>query len=248
MPDPLVDLYYWPMLQGRGEFIRLILEEAAVPYRDVARLAGDTRAGVDVILSLRAGQIAPSPIFAPPVVRVGEIWMSQTAVICQTLGERHGLAPTGDAARATVAQLQHTILDVVSEAHDTHHPLGTSLYYEDQRDAASARAALFIHKRMPAFLAHFHRIQRHHGGDFLTGPQMTYADLSLFQVLEGLSYAFPKGFAAAIDATPELLALRDRVAHRPRIAAYLASERRLPFNTEGIFRHYPELDMALEQR
>jgi hypothetical protein len=51
-----------------------------------------------------------------------------------------------------------------------------------------------------------------------------------------------QGCTNASLATPELLALRERVRELPRIAAYLASGRRMPFNQDGIFRRYPELD------
>ena len=72
--------------------------------------------------------------------------------------------------------------------------------------------------------------------------KLTYADLSLFQMLEGLRYAFPNAMKRQEKKMPRALALLERVARRPRIAAYFASKRRIPFNEQGIFRYYKELD------
>jgi glutathione S-transferase len=183
------------------------------------------------------------PSFAPPFLKAGELVVGQTANILLYLGQRHGLAPSDDAGRLWVNQLQLTIADLVAEAHDTHHPIATSLYYADQRPEAKRRAADFIETRIPKFFDYFEGILgRPEPKDYLLGATLTYADLSLFQVIEGLRYAFPSALARHDAAYPLLGALRDRVAARPRIAAYLKSKRRLPFSEEGIFRHYPELD------
>lgn len=227
-------LFYWPHIQGRGEFVRLALEEAGAEYADVARGPG----GVDALAAaLKEG---PTPSFAPPFLRADGMTIGQTAAILMYLGERHGLAPQDTAGRLWTHQLQLTLADLVNEAHDTHHPIGIALYYEDQREQARRRAGEFTAARIPRFLDYFARVLG--GQDYLLGPQRTYADLSLFQVLEGLAYAFPRASARALARHPNLSALRRRVAERPRIAAYLQSPRRLAFNEEDIFRHYPELD------
>ncbi|MGJ9417449.1 glutathione S-transferase [Massilia sp. CMS3.1] len=228
------ELFYWPGIQGRGEFVRLALEEAGEEYADVARGAG----GVDALMAvLKEG---PTPSFAPPFLRTDGMTIGQTAAILMFLGERHGLAPQDSAGRLWTHQLQLTIADLVNEAHDTHHPVGNSLYYEDQQEEARRRASEFTSARIPKFFHYFSHVLGEK--DYLLGLQITYADLSLFQTLEGLDYAFPKATARALARHPNLAALRRRVAERPRIAAYLRSPRRIPFNEEGIFRRYPELD------
>lgn len=233
----LYELFYWPTIQGRGEFVRLALEEAGVQYADVAREPG----GMARMLAAMDGP--DHPPFAPPFLKAEGMTIGQTANILLFLGQRHGLAPDDEAGRLWVHQLQLTIADLVAETHDTHHPIATSLYYEDQRPEAKRRAADFIETRIPKFFDYFEGIlARPETKDYLTGGTLTYADLSLFQVVEGLRYAFPATMARIDAGYPLLAALRDRVAARPRVAAYLKSERRLPFNEEGIFRHYPELD------
>ena len=228
------ELLYWPGIQGRGEFVRLALEEAGEDYEDVARGPG----GVDTLMAaLKEG---PTPSFAPPFLRAEGMTIGQTAAILMYLGERHGLAPQDTAGRLWTHQLQLTIADLVAEAHDTHHPVGSGLYYEDQKAEALRRAQDFTKARIPKFFAYFSTVLGEK--DYLLGADVTYADLSLFQLLEGLDYAFPKATARALAQHPNLAALRARVAARPRIAAYLQSPRRIPFNEEGIFRRYPELD------
>jgi glutathione S-transferase len=228
------ELFYWPGIQGRGEFVRLALEEAGEDYEDVARGPGGTDA---LMAALKEG---PTPSFAPPFLRADGMTIGQTAAILLYLGERHGLAPREPAGRLWTHQLQLTIADLVAEAHDTHHPVGSGLYYEDQKQEALRRAQDFTSARIPKFFDYFSRVLGEK--DYLLGPELTYADLSLFQVLEGLAYAFPQATARALAQHPNLEALRRRVAARPRIAAYLRSPRRIPFNDDGIFRRYPELD------
>ncbi|QNA89635.1 glutathione S-transferase [Massilia sp. Dwa41.01b] len=228
------ELFYWPGIQGRGEYVRLALEEAGEDYEDVARGPG----GVDAMMAaLKEG---PTPAFAPPFLRAGGMMIGQTAAILMFLGERHGLAPQDVQGRLWTHQLQLTIGDLVGEAHETHHPVGSNLYYEDQKPEARRRAQEFTAARIPKFLRYFSHVLGE--GDYLLGQALGYADLSLFQTLEGLRYAFPKATARALAAYPNLELLRQRVAGRPRIGAYLASHRRLPFSEEGVFRHYPELD------
>ena len=238
MKPPPYELYYWPSIQGRGEFIRLSLEDAGARYVDVAR----TRGGVNAMVKLLAGDEHSAPVFAPPFLRHGERVIAQTANILAYLAPRLDLVPRDEGLRARAMEIQLTIADFVVEAHDTHHPLGVNLYYEDQKPAAKKRAAEFLGSRLPKFLGYFESRLSHNGGRHLIGGRVSYVDLSAFQLLCGAEYAFPNAMARVAHKHPLLYALRDRVAQRPNIAACLASDRRMPFNEDGIFRHYPELD------
>ena len=235
------ELYYWPGIQGRGEFVRLALEEAGADYIDVARRSGGMEK-MDRLLEGGRGMATPS--FAPPFLRAGRLVIGQTAEILLYLGARLRLAPAAEAGRLWAHQLQLTIADLVAEVHDTHHPIAGSLYYEDQKREAKRRAGLFVKERAPKYLDYFERVlELNPAGDkHLIGARLTYPDLSLFQIVEGLRYAFPRAMRRLERQRPRVTALRDRVAERPRLRAYLESERRLPFNEQGIFRHYPELD------
>ena len=229
------ELYYWPDIQGRGEYVRLALEEAAASYVDVARERGTGA-------MMRMMEQGTTPPFAPPFLKAGKLVIGQTANILFYLGSRHGLAPKTEAAKLWVHQLQLTIADFVLEIHDTHHPLGPSLYYQDQRSEAKKRTAEFWKERLPKFLGYFEGLLDASGGAWTTGRRLTYVDLSLFQIVDGLRYAFPKRMKAFEREIPGLVDLHDRVASRPNIKAYLSSERRIAFNEDGIFRHYGELD------
>ena len=231
------ELYYWPGIQGRGEFIRLALEDAGADYVDVARGKRGTAAMMKM-MEVHSG----TPPFAPPFLKAGKLVIGQVANILLYLGPRHGLAPKAEAGRLWVHQLQLTIADLVAEVHDTHHPLGVTLYYEDQRRPAKERAQEFWKTRVPKYLGYFERVVANNGGAYVTGRRLTYADLSLFQIVEGLRYAFPRRMKKFEREIPKLVELHDRVAARPNIEAYLASDRRIPFNEDGIFRHYKELD------
>jgi len=234
------ELYYWAGIQGRGEFVRLALEEAGADYIDVVREADGERA----MLRLLDGEDVEHPPFAPPYLKAEEVLIGQTANILLYLGPRHDLAPTAEAGCLWAHQLQLTIADLVDEVHDTHHPIASSLYYEDQRAEAKRRTADFLESRAPKYLGYFERVLARNkaDGEYLIGASLTYPDLSLFQVLAGLHYAFPRAMARLEPKYPRVVALHERVAARPRIAAYLSSSRRIPFNEHGIFRHYPELD------
>jgi glutathione S-transferase len=241
-PEPVFELFYWPTIPGRGEFVRLTLEEGGANYVDVARLPDAQGGGTKALMKLMndpGGDLEP---FAPPFLRLGNQMIAQTANILHFLGPRLGLAPADEAARSQVLQLQLTIADLLSEVHDVHHPIALSLYYEDQRPEAARRATIFLGDRVPKFLGYFERVLGRNGGKHLVGGALSYVDLSMFQVLAGLDYAFPQAMAAQSGSIPLLRALSASVAQRPRIAAYLASDRRVPFNKHGIFRHYPELD------
>jgi glutathione S-transferase len=238
------ELYYWPTIQGRGEFVRLALEDTGADYTDVARGSKRQGAGVPAMLQLLDGKTVARPPFAPPFLRAGSLIIGQTANILLFLGERHGLAPRAEAGRFWAHQLQLTIADLVSEVHDTHHPIAGSLYYEDQRAEAQRRAADFVTTRLPKFLGYFERLLGRNPGSnaYLVGRRLSYPDLSLFQVVAGLRYAFPRAMARFERKIPRVIGLHDRVTVRPRISAYLASPRRVAFSEEGIFRHYEELD------
>jgi glutathione S-transferase len=221
------ELYYWPEIQGRGEFVRLALEDAGAPYEDVAR---DPARMPSLLRELEAQRA-----FAPPFLKAGKLLIAQTANILFYLGPRLGLAPASEARRFELNQAQLTIMDWVAEVHDAHHPIASSLYYEDQLAEAKRRSQLFRSERLPKFMAYFE-------ANVAPKARVTYVDLSLFQMISGLRYAFPKAMLELERKHPRLVALHDRVRARPKLYAYLASDRRLPFNPSGIFRHYPELD------
>lgn len=231
------DLWYWSEIPGRGEFVRLALEAGGIPYRDWARAEGDDALVAD--MKAREGQVP----FAPPYLVAGDLVIAQTANILLLLGDRH-LGPRGERDRLFAHTLQLTIADLVAEAHDTHHPVALMDYYDDQKPEAARRAADFRAQRMPKFLTYFERVLSGSGGPFLLGADWTYPDLSLFHALEGLAYAFPKRLAALTGDASNVMALRERVRGLPELADYLASDRRLPFDENDIFRHYPELDVA----
>jgi glutathione S-transferase len=245
----MYELYYWPTIQGRGEFVRLALEEAAAPYRDVARVSG-RGAGVAALMHFLQGRSAERPPFAPPFLRAGRLVIGQTANILQYLGSRHSLAPRSESGRLWTHELQLTVADLLAEVHDTHHPVAVSLYYENQKKEARRKAADFLNNRLPKYLGYFEKIlaSKRAGERYLLGAKLTYADLSLFQIVAGLSYAFPKTMASGARKYRHLFALHARVQERPRIAAYLKSPRRIPFNEDGIFRHYPELECSRRRK
>jgi glutathione S-transferase len=236
-------LHYWPSIQGRGEFVRLALEEAGVSYRDVAREPG-THGGVAALTRLLSPRSVSHPSFAAPFLIAGRQVIGQVANILLYLGARHDLAPQLESGRLWVNQLQLTVCDLVAEVHDTHHPVGMGLYYEEQKSAAKRRSAEFRRERLPKFLHYFEALLRQHPrtAPYVLGRRFCYVDLSLFQVMAGLQYAFPRAFRAQARHCARLRSLAARMADRPRIAAYLSSPRRIPFNEDGIFRHYPELD------
>jgi len=230
------DFWYWPTIPGRGEFVRLTLEACGIAYRDRAREEGG-----DALMADMAGHAA-APAFAPPYLAIDGTTISQTANILFYLSERHECGPSGMKSRYWLAQLQLTIMDLVAEAHDVHHPVGVDLYYEDQKPESLRRAQGFREQRIPKYLGYFERALTTDQRQWLAGTRWSHADLSLFHLVAGLRYAFPLRMATLAAGFPAVMALHDRVANLPELQDYLASDRRLPFSEEDIFRHYPELD------
>jgi glutathione S-transferase len=231
-------LFYWPGIQGRGEFVRLALEDAGVKYDDVAR----SKAGMDRMMGMMNGGRDTRPPFAPPFLKAGKLVIAQVANILFYLGPRLKLSPRDVASRIWLHQLQLTVTDFVKEIHDTHHPLGGELYYEDAKPEAKRFTENFLKGRMPKYLGYFETVMNKSGGPYVLGRKFSYVDLSLFQLIEGLGYAFPRAMTRIGRKLPAVVSVHDLVAKRPRIKSYLASERRLAFNETGIFRRYPELD------
>ena len=242
-------LYYWPMIPGRGEFVRLVLEEAGAPYVDVGR-----EQGIDAILKVREEGLGGLPPYAPPVLVDGALVLWQTAVICQYLGEKHGLAPAEDDDRLRAAALMHTLMDIVMEVHDVHHPVSTLLAYEEQSEVSAHAARTFTEMRLAGWIGYLGRLLDASTGPAVFGEVPTYPDIAIDQLLRGLDYAFPKAMGRLSEtekhgpALAALRALQQLVGTRPRIEAYRRSERCIPFSLHGVFRHYPELDVAPRSR
>jgi glutathione S-transferase len=241
----IYQLHYWPTIQGRGEFVRLALEYAGLEYRDVAREPEDRGGGEAALVQSLQNPRLRMPPFAPPYLETAEMLIGQTANILLFLGNRHALAPIHEAGWLWTHQLQLTLADLVNEVHDTHHPIGVHLYFEEQITEAKRRSAEFLARRLPKYLGYFETVLARNpvGSAWLVGDSTTYADLSMFQILAGLRHAFPRTLLKFEATLPLLVALHDRVAVLPRLAAYLASPRRIGFNQEGLFRHYPQLDV-----
>jgi glutathione S-transferase len=235
------ELYYWPEIQGRGEFVRLALEDAGADYVDVARLP---KRGISAMMRMMNGRATERSPFAPPFLRAGKLLIGQTANILLFLGPRLKLVPDNETVRLWAHQLQLTIADWVGEVHDTHHPIAGTLYYEDQKREAKRRAEDFTSERLPKFLGYFEDVLKRNarGGDYLLGRTFSYVDLSLFQMVDGLRYAYPRAMAKLEPRHRRVVGVHHRVSERGRLSEYLSSPRRLPFNQEGIFRHYAELD------
>lgn len=238
------ELIYWPTLPGRGEFVRLVLEEAGAAYVDVARESDDRDAAMAGVAAYREGTAGGRPVFAPPILKHGEFMLAQTAAICDYLGEQFALAGSTAEDRWVAREHMLTILDCVDEVHDTHHPISSAEFYEDQKPEAARKAQTFVSARLPARLGYFERVLARSGSDWLLGKPFSYPDLGLFQLVLGLSYAFPKAMAIHLPNYVSVGELTARVKARPNVARYLASARRLSFNEYGIFRAYPELDLA----
>jgi glutathione S-transferase len=235
-------LFYWPEIQGRGEFVRLTLEDAGAAYDDVARSKAGKSGGLDRMMAMMDGGRDKHPAFAPPFLKAGKLVIAQVANILFYLGPRLKLSPRDEAGRLWLHQLQLTVTDFVKEVHDTHHPIAAGLYYEDQKPESKQYAEHFLDGRVPKYLGYFEAVLKKSGGPYVLGRKLSYVDLSLFQLIEGLRYAFPKAMKRIERKIPRVVKVRNQVAARPRIKAYLGSKRRIAFNEMGIFRRYPELD------
>jgi glutathione S-transferase len=238
------ELYYWPEIQGRGEFVRLALEDSGAAYIDVARGSESDGHGVPAMLAFMNGQGTSHIPFAPPFLRDGDVVIGQTAAILLYLGGRIGLSPIDEAGRLWAHQIQLTVTDIVQEVYNSHHPIDEDLWFHEQKAEAIHRASVFRKDRMPKFLGWFERVLAANpaGDGHLVCSSVTYADLSLFQLIEGLRFAFPIAAKRELAKLPRVTALYAAVARRPRLKAYLDSDRRVPFCETGIFRRYPELD------
>ncbi|MGI4947458.1 MAG: glutathione S-transferase, partial [Janthinobacterium lividum] len=223
-------LWYWPGLQGRGEFVRLALEAAGIEYEDCAR----TR-DANALLADMAARTGRAP-FAPPYLELDGLAIAQVANILAYLGAQHDLAPSAMADRYWLHQLQLTITDLVAEVHDVHHPVDPGAYYAEQRPEAARAARQFRAERLPKFLDHFEAAIEASPGDWLIDHRWTYVDTSLFQLIEGLRYMFPRRMAVLEGRYPNLVRIHDQVAGLPGIRDYLTSGRRQAFNEDGIFR------------
>ncbi|SKA36886.1 glutathione S-transferase family protein [Consotaella salsifontis] len=241
-----IELYYWLGLPGRGEYARLVLEAAGAPYREMAQLSSEEGGGMDAMMGWLDGRQGPFIPFAPPFLKDGEVVVSQAGLIAAYLGEKLGLAPQNEAERHFARSVALTTADFVAEVHNVHHPIATGLYYDDQKEEARRNAEQFRAERMPKFLGWYERLITANpaGAGFLVGGRMSYADLGLFQTVEGLNYAFPRRMETLGKTVPRVVSLCRRIAAEPMVKRYLESERRQPFNEDGIFRHYPELDGA----
>lgn len=243
MSEPAYQLVYWPTLPGRGEYIRLLFEVTSTPYVELARRPSESGGGVATILHYMKGDAPGLPPLAPPILVHGEVVLAQVANICLYLAPRLGLVPDGERARVEANQLQLTIADLVAEAHDTHHPVAKAKYYEDQMPEARMYAQGFVTHRLGKFLGYFERVLSFRGTGHLVGDALSYVDVSLAHTVDGLTFAFPRAMAQLADGLPQVHALRAKVNALPALVAYRASDRCLPFNSDGIFRRYPELDL-----
>ena len=241
-------LFYWPSIQGRGEFVRLALEAAGADYVDVARGDAASGQGMPALLHCLKDKGVAHPPVAPPILQHGEVVVAQTAAILLYLGPRLDLVGKSESSRLWTHQIQLTVTDVVAEVHDTHHPISTDLYFEDQKPEARKRSRAFRESRIPKYLAWFEAIlgrnntNAHAANPHLVGARLSYADLSLFQLVEGLFYAFPNTLQTALKKAPMVARLHGEIRQHKRLAGYLHSERRIAFNEDGIFRRYPDLD------
>ena len=235
-------LHYWPTIQGRGEFVRFALEYAGIRYIDVARdprqrrWRGGTARVTCGRRSTSSGVCAA--LSATVDMVIGQTFQHSSCFWDRIMRSRRSMRRAGGGTH----QLQLTLADFVAEVHDTHHPIGVGLYFEDQRAEAGRRAR--VSRRACAEIPRLLRARGRGnpaGSGLLVGQDVTYADLSLFQVVAGLRYAFPK-MMAKIGPIAAARRIARSIADEPRIASYLASSRRIAFNEEGIFRHYAELD------
>lgn len=253
--NPTFELLYHPSVPGRGEFIRLALEAASIPYNDVAN---NDKKGYSIVQAACSPKSTGDtdgnpPAFAPPALRVpGAGKDGKTLLIYQTpniliyLGPHLGLAPEDEVERLWVNQNMLTALDLNNETHDTHHPIAVMQYYEDQKEEALKKSKNFRENRIPKYFSFFERVLKGNEetgkGKYLVSDMLTYADTTLWQVMDGLHFAFPKELEARSNDYPLLFGtFYPSIKEEKHLKEYLASDRRLPYSM-GVFRHYPELD------
>lgn len=248
--DVPYELIYWPGIPGRGEHIRLALEEAGATYTDSAHQKDGINSVLSQIDAKNLGDASNPPPLAPPILKHGDLLISQTSNILMYLAPRLGLVPSAEEDEDAIYKINAlalTALDGLSnEPHDCHHPVATSLYYEDQKTESKRKSQDYIANRLPKFLGYFERVlqgEASKGGKWLYGGNFTYADLVLYQCLDGVKFAFPNA-TKRIEKEGKfgkVFELHRAVQERPKIKEYLASERRQKYS-QGIYRHYPELD------
>lgn len=193
------------------------------------------------------------PPFAPPALRIpGEgpdgkpLLIYQTPSILSYLGDKLDLAGSNEAEKSWILSHTLTALDLNNEAHDTHHPIAVAKYYEEQKEESLKKSTDFREARIPKFLGYFERVlkgnEEQGKGKYLVGSKLSFADTTLWHVLSGLLFAFPKEMEAR-KAEFELLfgTFYNSVKEASGVKEYLASGKRKPFSM-GVFRHYPELD------
>ena len=253
--QPPYELLYWPEIPGRGEFIRLAFEATGTSYKDVANESKD---GINAVLAAKADDLTIDsdgnpPAFAPPALRIlGEGKEGKTLVLYQTpailsyLGDKLGLAGEDEVEKHWILSHTLTALDLNNEAHDTHHPVAVAKYYEDQKEEALKKATDFRENRLPKFFSFFERVLKGNDengqGKYLVGSKLSYADTTVWHVLNGLKFAFPKELEAREKEFPTLFGtFYPSVQEQSGLKDYLSSDRRKPYSM-GIFRHYPELD------
>ena len=219
------ELYYWPGIQGRGEFVRLALEEGGADYVDVARRPERGHMGIPALMQWLESEDVTHPPFAPPFLKAGELLIGQTVNILLYLGPRLKLVPEDEASRLWAHQLQLTIADLVVEVHDCHHPIASGLYYEDQKPEALRHTTDFIETRLPKFLGYFETVlaRNPHGDEWSVGDRLSYVDLSLFQVVAGLRYAMPHAMKRLAPEIPRSAKTSAGAISSPRARATMRS-------------------------
>lgn len=126
-------------------------------------------------------------------------------------------------------------------------------YYEDQKTEALRFSKEFRKDRIPKFFGYFNKALKYNkakgaSGKYLVGDKLTYADTTLFHVIDGVSYAFPtrvEELKAEGAGFEELWAFYEGIKAEENIKSYLESDRRLAYKN-GIFRYYAELDVDQE--
>jgi glutathione S-transferase len=189
MTGEVFELIYWPGDPGRAEHIRLALEYAGAKYIDTA-LSKD--ALTTVLAQISDDQLGDSlnpPCYAPPILRHGQLAINQTPNVLLYLGPKLGLVPGIDENPNNLFRVNALALSALdglsNEVHNCHHPISTSLYYEEQKDESIRASTAWVTKRLPIFLAYFQKVlsgEASGQGPWLFGGKTSYADLVLYHV------------------------------------------------------------------